>query len=111
MGVPTGLLVLNRRNALFLRGVAVCRDSRGQAFGPRRIGTGQMETERMDDSELQTKLVALRQEHRDLDDAISALVGTGVFDQLKLRRLKKRKLALKDEISNLEDQLLPDIIA
>ena len=58
-----------------------------------------------------SRLVRLRMEHRDLDAAIDALRGTTAPDQLQLARLKKRKLRLKDEISLLEDQLIPDIIA
>jgi len=58
-----------------------------------------------------TRLVRLRQEHRDLDAAIDALRATAGSDQLQLARLKKRKLRLKDEIAMLEDQLIPDIIA
>jgi hypothetical protein len=58
-----------------------------------------------------TKLVRLRLEHRDLDAAIEAMMSLASCDQLQLARLKKRKLRLKDEISLLEDQLIPDIIA
>ncbi|MBO9712226.1 DUF465 domain-containing protein [Sphingomonas sp.] len=65
----------------------------------------------MDDSEIQRRLELLRTEHRDLDAAIMALLSTGVADQLQAARLKKRKLKLRDEISLLEDQLIPDIIA
>lgn len=65
----------------------------------------------MDESETQRRLEALRTEHRDLDMAIDALRGTGSADQLQLARLKKRKLRLRDEITLLEDQLVPDIIA
>ncbi|MCG8504154.1 MAG: DUF465 domain-containing protein [Sphingomonadales bacterium] len=65
----------------------------------------------MDDAELRANLLRLRQEHRDLDDAITALSRAGTFDQLQVQRMKKRKLLLKDEILKLEDQLLPDIIA
>jgi hypothetical protein len=65
----------------------------------------------MDESETQRRLEALRTEHRDLDTAIDALRGTGSADQLQLARLKKRKLRLRDEIAQLEDQLVPDIIA
>jgi hypothetical protein len=54
---------------------------------------------------------ALRQEHRDLDAAIAALADQNSPDQLQLARLKKRKLRLRDEITMLEDYLLPDIIA
>ena len=57
------------------------------------------------------RLVRLRQEHRDLDSAIEALRESPASDQLQLARLKKRKLRLKDEIAQLEDQLIPDIIA
>ena len=64
-----------------------------------------------DDKNLRLKLAQLRQEHRDLDEAILALEDTALRDQLRLTRLKKRKLSLKDEIARLEDQLLPDIIA
>ena len=53
----------------------------------------------------------LRQEHRDLDAAISALADMGAVDQLQIQRLKKRKLALRDRLSFLDDQLTPDIIA
>lgn len=57
------------------------------------------------------QLEDLRQQHRDLDGAIDSLERSGTGDQLQLRRLKKKKLKLKDEISDIEDQLLPDIIA
>lgn len=60
---------------------------------------------------LMMKLEVLRREHRDLDEAIAALQESGRGDQLTLRRLKKRKLGLKDQIATLEDQLTPDIIA
>lgn len=60
---------------------------------------------------LKVKLEMLRREHRDLDLAIEAMEATGRADQLALRRLKKQKLALKDEIQRVEDRLLPDIIA
>ena len=50
-------------------------------------------------------------EHRDLDAAIEALRATAAPDQLRIARLKKRKLRLKDEIALLEDRLIPDIIA
>lgn len=57
------------------------------------------------------RIELLRQEHRDLDVAIAALAQSGSTDQLQLARLKKRKLALRDEIAMLEDSLIPDIIA
>lgn len=61
--------------------------------------------------ELTALLAVLRQEHRDLDSAIAALIESGSSDQLQLARLKKRKLRLKDEILALESQMIPDIIA
>lgn len=60
---------------------------------------------------LRARLAQLMEEHRDLDAAISAMTGSAAADQLQLTRLKKRKLQLKDQISRIEDQLLPDIIA
>ena len=57
------------------------------------------------------KLEVLRREHRDLDEAIAALVDTGHPDQLRIVRLKKQKLSLKDQIARIEDRLTPDIIA
>jgi hypothetical protein len=57
------------------------------------------------------KLEALKSEHRDLDEVIARLSERMPFDQLQLKRLKKRKLVLKDLIAKLESQLLPDIIA
>ncbi|MBK8769001.1 MAG: DUF465 domain-containing protein [Rhizobiales bacterium] len=61
--------------------------------------------------QLRTKLRLLEQEHRDLDVAILALETAGNVDQLQLRRLKKKKLSLKDQIILVENQLIPDIIA
>ena len=61
--------------------------------------------------ELRAMLPRLKQEHRDLDSAINALEDSGRADALQLKRLKKKKLFLRDEISRIEDQLLPDIIA
>lgn len=60
---------------------------------------------------LRVELEVFKQEHRDMDDAIRALQDTGTFSQITLQRLKKKKLRLKDQISRLEDRLLPDIIA
>lgn len=65
----------------------------------------------MDETEIIRQIGLLRQEHRDLDAAIDALVFAPSNDQLQIARLKKRKLMLKDEIAHLEDQLIPDIIA
>ena len=64
-----------------------------------------------EEREIQRELAELRQEHRDLDDAIAAMAGAPIADTMGLQRLKKRKLALKDRIAKLEDRLLPEIIA
>ena len=60
---------------------------------------------------LLAELERLRLEHHDLEAAIAALIAVGAVDQLQIGRLKKRKLALRDKIVFLEDQLTPDIIA
>jgi len=60
---------------------------------------------------LKSKLQNLLSEHRDLDDVIARLTETGVTNQLQMQRMKKRKLALKDEIARLHALVLPDIIA
>ena len=60
---------------------------------------------------LRDKLSDLRAEHRDLDRQIEEIELIAAHDQITLKRLKKKKLALKDQISNLEDRLFPDIIA
>lgn len=66
----------------------------------------------MDPNEVLTvKLNVLKRQHRDLDDAIHALESSGRADQLTLKRLKKQKLHLKDQVTRLEDFLTPDIIA
>jgi len=65
----------------------------------------------LDVEALRARLATLTIEHRDLDDVISRLAERIPFDQLQLQRLKKRKLALKDQISKIESELLPDIIA
>jgi hypothetical protein len=67
---------------------------------------------RMEEAEvLRVKLAVLQREHRDLDEAIHALETRSNADMLTVRRLKKQKLMLKDQIAQIEDRLLPDIIA
>ena len=64
-----------------------------------------------DVEQIQRRLIELDVEHRDLDDIIDRLTQDGHADQLQLRRLKKRKLQLKDHITLLRMQLVPDIPA
>ena len=66
---------------------------------------------RNNDRELRDELAKLRAEHRDLDDQIILLEDSGTADQLLVKRLKKKKLVIKDRMTAVEDQLLPDIIA
>ncbi len=66
---------------------------------------------RHDERDLREELIRLRSEHRDLDAEIAALEATEAIDQLHVKRLKKRKLAIKDRMTRVEDQLRPDIIA
>ncbi|MBK8009226.1 MAG: DUF465 domain-containing protein [Rhizobiales bacterium] len=66
---------------------------------------------REEERELTLELERLKQEHRDLDAAIDALLGTTGHDRIQVQRLKKRKLQLRDRIGEVEDQLFPDIIA
>ena len=68
----------------------------------------------MDDDEinsLKQQLVEMRIEHRDLDDMIARLSENALVDQIQLRRLKKRKLLIKDHIAKLESKLIPDLEA
>lgn len=76
------------------------------------LNSGQgIEMERRDERELREELVTLRAEHRQLDSEIAALEDNPSADQLLIKRLKKKKLVLKDRITQIEDKLLPDIIA
>jgi hypothetical protein len=78
----------------------------------RRQGTkSSIDMADQDNSEFALELAKLQQEHRDLDAAIEALHHSPAPDLLRLQRLKKRKLQLRDRISFLEDQITPDIIA
>jgi len=64
-----------------------------------------------DNVELEQRLEELRTQHRDLDEAIDAMIEMGKRDMIQVQRLKKQKLALKDRINKIENALLPDIIA
>jgi len=71
----------------------------------------QQELSEVERAELRRQLERLREEHRDLDAAIEALDNAGAADRLQMQRLKKRRLSLRDRLSQLEDLLTPDIIA
>ena len=64
-----------------------------------------------DPGEIARLIAELREEHRDLDEAIARLAESPGVDQLRLRRMKKRKLKLKDWIAYLESKLIPDLDA
>lgn len=64
-----------------------------------------------DQEDVVRRIMELRIEHRDLDDAINALSQVDYIDQLQLKRLKKRKLNIKDTIRKLESGLIPDVDA
>ncbi len=70
-----------------------------------------MTADEADQDDLIRELATLRQEHRDLDDSIAALVESLRNDPLQIQRLKRKKLMLKDKIASLEDKLIPDISA
>lgn len=65
----------------------------------------------MPNMEVRGRLMELRQRHQDLDAAVAALIEKPLPDQLQIARLKKQKLILRDQITKLENQLTPDIIA
>lgn len=65
----------------------------------------------MDEAETRSWLEEMRVEHRDLDEIIRHLIDTRHGDSMRIQRLKKRKLRLKDMISKLESQLIPDLDA
>ena len=67
--------------------------------------------ESLTQEQIKERLIALKTEHQDLDFLIENIVSQPGIDQIRVQRLKKRKLALKDEITRLENMLLPDIIA
>ena len=64
-----------------------------------------------DPAKVTAQLIELRTEHRDLDQAIDRLAATIVADELAVKRMKKRKLRIKDMITYLENQLIPDLDA
>ena len=84
---------------------------RAQSAWIERQGPDRTRMQRRDERELRELLTKLRDEHRSLDAEIVSLENAADADQLTIKRLKKRKLYLKDQITLVEDQLTPDIIA
>jgi hypothetical protein len=78
-------------------------------MGTRRLANVPLTDE--EKSQIRARILALEVEHGDLDYIIATLSQDPIHDQLRLRRLKKRKLMLKDQIALLKDRLIPDIIA
>lgn len=77
----------------------------------KRITAPETEIDAANDEALLLKLAFLHEEHADLDAAIRALEAQPHSDRIQIARLKKKKLALKDRIQTIKDQLTPDIIA
>ena len=79
--------------------------------GAKAMSNDDTSPESLETGAIQAKLEGLRIEHRDLDDVISRLSMDFKVDELQMKRLKKRKLMLKDQIARLESQLIPDLNA
>ena len=79
-------------------------------FAVGRIAMGWARMSDQEQAELRMMVARLRHEHEDFDAAINAMIEVGC-DQLRVQRMKKKKLAIKDKLSKLEDQIIPDIIA
>jgi hypothetical protein len=79
----------------------------------RPLASETLQTEDMSEqeqAEIRLEFARLKQEHMDFDAAINAMIAVGC-DALQIQRMKKKKLALKDRLANLEDKIIPDIIA
>jgi len=102
---PYSAYLAKRLKAAFRQGAAELR------WVGKRPKQGSRRDFGVSEEEMRKRLEALKIEHRDLDAAIEALTTAGPADQLQIARLKKRKLKLKDQITLIEDHLIPDIIA
>jgi hypothetical protein len=81
----------------------------GPPGGARRFSQTEDMSEQ-EQAEIRLEFARLKQEHMDFDAAINAMIAMGC-DALQIQRMKKKKLALKDRMKNLEDRIIPDIIA
>ena len=77
-------------------------------WAPETLQTEDMSEQ--EQAEIRLEFARLKQEHMDFDAAINAMIAMGC-DALQIQRMKKKKLALKDRLANLEDKIIPDIIA
>ena len=94
-----------------MRGERLSSRANPRGAEPRRETRAALKLDEQQRDLLNRKLEELRTEHRDLDDVIARVTEEGPFDQVRVQRLKKRKLLLKDQIIHIESMLLPDIIA
>ena len=94
-----------------MRGERLSSTANPRGAEPRRETRAALKLDEQQRDLLNRKLEELRTEHRDLDDVIARVTEEGPFDQVRVQRLKKRKLLLKDQIIHIESMLLPDIIA
>ncbi len=107
-----GLLYLNFANwHRFFPTLLAEQTNPDDSLPPNRRGLREESMDREQEHNLRDELVALQQRHRSLDEEIVELELSASVDQLTIKRLKKEKLALKDRIYAIEDQLTPDIIA
>lgn len=94
--------------ALRRRGLLRAGPAQGRGYRARNCRTVDMSEQ--EQAEIRLEFARLKQEHADFDVAINAMIATGC-DPLQVQRMKKKKLALKDRLSALEDRIIPDIIA
>lgn len=94
-----------------IQGPACRRSGRARYLPAAGTAAAQRRAMTEEERELRAELERLKQEHRDLDSAIEALLAVPGYDRLQVQRLKKRKLQLRDRITTIEDELFPDIIA
>jgi len=101
-----GIGITSRYQLFCARGRSIHADSRLSAAG----ADGEHCMPDQDQAELRLSVARLRQEHEDYDVAINAMIQTGC-DALRIQRMKKKKLVIKDKITKFEDMIIPDIIA
>lgn len=93
-----------------LQDAAGCRVPAPADAGFRLVFADWSRMSEQEQAEIRLEFAKLKQEHSDFDAAISAMLATGC-DALQIQRMKKKKLALKDRLQELQDKIIPDIIA